>query len=123
MHEIRLDAEKNRLYIVLKTVIKGEGETIHNRIVEAVSNLQKGFTIIADISEFIPSEPSEVYYVDIILKLLAEAGLYKAVRVTGRPVKRRVESVTENGYLLEVAETLEDAERYLEVPLPKEETD
>lgn len=114
MHEIRVDIEKNRIYIIIGTIVKGEAKEIYEEIRDVVSKLKEGFTSITDITQFVPTEPDETYYADKILETLANAGLSKGVRVTGRPVERRNEAVTEFGYVVEVAETVEDAEKYLD---------
>jgi len=113
MYTIRTDKAKNRLYIVLGAIETGEGETLVAGIKAETALLTPGFTCVSDITGFSILDPKEAVWADTALKTLAEAGMVRAVRVTGQKVDYW-ETTEKYGYQVGVAETIEDADRILD---------
>lgn len=115
MYSIRTDKIKNRIYIVLGGIETGEGETLLAGIRSETAGLKPGFTCVSDIRAFSILDPGESVWADAALKALADAGLARAIRVTGQKVEYR-ESTEKYGYKVGLAETVEDADKILDNP-------
>ena len=113
MHAIKADQSKNRIYITLGAIETGEGETLVAGIKAETARLTPGFTCVSDITGFSILDPKEAVWADTALKTLAEAGMVRAVRVTGQKVDYW-ETTEKYGYQVGVAETIEDADRILD---------
>jgi len=84
MHEVRVDKEKNRLYVSIgKLDGKEEIETIVSEIEQACGDLKKGFGCLTDLREYeVRGEEEEAYvykafiYI-VIFQSHPENGSYK----------------------------------------------
>nr|NJM03384.1 hypothetical protein [Desulfobacula sp.] len=115
MYVIRTDKLKNRIYITLGAIETGEGEKLVAGIKAETAALTPGFACVSDITRFAVLDPREAVWADQALKSLADAGMTRAVRVTGQKVEYR-ETREKYGYTVGLAETMEDADRILDRP-------
>ncbi len=115
MYSIRTDKAKNRIYIVLGAIETGEGETLVAGIKAETAVLKPGFTCVSDITGFSVLDPKEAVWADTALKSLADAGMVRAIRVTGQKSEYR-ETTEKYGYKVGLAETAEEADRILDTP-------
>ena len=113
MYVIRTDKSKNRIYITLGAIETGEGETLVAGIKDETATLKHGFTCVSDITRFSVLDPKEAVWADQALKSLADAGMTRAIRVTGQKTEYR-EIKEKYGYTVGLAETMEDADRILD---------
>lgn len=113
MYAIRTDKLKNRIYITLGGIDTGEGEALVAGIKAETANLTPGFTCVSDITRFSVLDPREAVWADQALKSLADAGMARAIRVTGQKTEYR-ETREKYGYTVGLAETVEDADRLLD---------
>ena len=113
MFSINADFEKNRLYITLGAVETGDGEKFFEEIRPLLAKMEKGFSCISDISRFSFIDPAEADWVDDGIKMFADAGMTRVVRVTGTEVENR-ETTEKLGYKVNLAKTVEDAEQILD---------
>ena len=113
MYAIRTDKSKNRIYITLGGIETGEGEALVAGIKAETATLTPGFACVSDITCFAVLDPGEAVWADTALKSLADAGMTRAIRVTGRKVEYR-ETTEKYGYKVGLAETIEDADRILD---------
>ncbi len=128
MFEIETDVDKNRIYMNLGNIKKGEAEKLYKSVEEELMKIKKGFTIVVDITDFQVLEPNEAFYAGKMQKLMADAGLKISIR-TNRNVQKdqtkerqQSESVlveTELGYLTGTAENVETAEKLIDEALAK----
>ena len=113
MYSININVEKNRIYIRLDAIDTGEGEKLVQQILTETAKLSAGFTCVSDISNFSLNDPGEAVWADTALKTLAEAGMVRAVRVTGHEMVYS-EVKEKYGYMVGLAKTVEDADRILD---------
>ncbi len=113
MYSVTIKEKRNRIYITLGEMGTGEGEKLVNELKEKVPKLKKGFTGISDIRNFVITDPNEAFWADKALKFVAEAGMVRAVRVTGS-VTHYKETKEKYGYIVSLAATVEDAEKVLD---------
>ena len=113
MYKIEIDADKNRMYVTLGAITTGEGKLFIDEIKKRLPELKNNFSVVSDISGFSLQDPAEAVWADKILKELADAGMERAVRVTGHDVKYR-ESKEKYGYTIGLARTVEDADKILD---------
>lgn len=113
MYTIRTDKAKNRIYITLGAIETGEGETLVAGIKAETATLTPGFACVSDITRFSILDPEEAVWADKALKTLADAGMTRAIRVTGQKVEYREKKET-YGYMVGLAERIVDADRILD---------
>lgn len=113
MYDITVNTEKNRLYLTLTHIESGDGRLLYEDIKNAVRDLDSGFTVVSDISQFFVADPTEGAWADEIIKFLADSGMTKVVRVTG--VFSNTKGKTEKyGYTVFLAESVEKADMILD---------
>lgn len=113
MFKVDLNIEKNRIYVTLGETVTGDGEKLVNLIKENTAKLSQGFTCVSDISNFTLTDPGEAVWADKALKTLADAGMARAVRVTGQEVPYS-EMKEKYGYIVSLSKTVEEAEEILD---------
>ncbi len=82
---VRLDGEKNRIYLYLEGFHDLEEATrMRDLYKDAIAACRPGFTVLADVSRYKPghAEVQEIHAQAV--KLAAEAGLSKVARVVGK---------------------------------------
>lgn len=119
MNEIRADIRKNRIYICLEHGNRDEVRGIVNDIEKECKKLQRGFSCLTDIRNYTPiSENDE----DLLIQaqiILWQAGMTKVVRVINSAFERgqmQLERASRlsAGYSAAAADTIEDAEEFLD---------
>jgi len=113
MYEVRVDVEKNRIYVVLGEINTGDGEKMIQLVKDGVAKLRSPFTCVSDISDFSLLDPGEGKWADTGLKILARAGMARAVRVTRHKVKYS-EKKEKYGYIVSPAPTVDAADDILD---------
>jgi hypothetical protein len=113
MFRIKVDQEKNRIYLKLGTIKTGDGEQIFKQLQAELHLLAHGFAGVSDISTFKVNDPKEGVWVEKIFTLLAKAGMGISARVTGVKGKNK-KVVGRHGYPVAVVETLAKANRFLD---------
>ncbi len=113
MFSVKVNEEKNRIYITLGEMGTGEGEQLVNDLKEKLTKLKKGFTGISDIRNYAITDPSESFWADRALKVVTEAGMVRAVRVTGS-VTHDKETKEKLGYVVSLAASIEEADKVLD---------
>jgi len=85
MHEVKVDKEKNRLYITLgKLDNDDEIQTVLNKIEKACIELEKGFCCLTDLREYEVRGEEDEPYIFKAQKTMVNAGLAHVVRVVKR---------------------------------------
>ncbi|MCP3872136.1 MAG: hypothetical protein GY699_03135 [Desulfobacteraceae bacterium] len=113
MFSVSIKEAKNRIYIQLGEMGTGDGEKLVNEIKEKTAMLSKGFTCVSDIINFSITDPKEAIWADTALKTLADAGMVRAVRVTGQESQYK-ETKEKLGYTVSLSKTIEEAEKVLD---------
>ncbi|MFC1961074.1 hypothetical protein ACFLYO_10230 [Chloroflexota bacterium] len=118
MYEIRVDTNKNRLYVIL------DGYLADDKIQEAVNTtkanidqLKPGFDLINDARNFKPLSPESTTSIAELQKYLIEHGLKQTVRIVGKEVigAMQLERMTKDtGYDVLFASSIEEAETLLD---------
>ena len=85
MHEVKVDKEKNRLYITIGKLNGSEEiETLVNEIVRACAELTSGFCCLTDLRKYEVMSEEEEHYIYKAQKIMVKAGLSNVVRVVKR---------------------------------------
>jgi len=121
MHTIRIDPEKNRLYLTFEGSFEyREAKQAAEDLLEQIKSLKPGFDVITDISKL---ESSSVEAGEILIKgheSLAELGMNRIVRVVGKQIenvvgKVQVELISKtHGISAENADSIMEAEYLLD---------
>lgn len=82
MHEVKVDPEKNRLYLMFGK-IEGEAEmqVMLDKIVEACGQLKSGFSCLTDLRKYDPVDGVFEKYIKKAQEALIEAGMQRVVRI------------------------------------------
>lgn len=84
VYQITMDKAKNRLTIILGgSISKIEGEMVNREIVTAVNQLQRGFSVITDISTYESADKKNEELLKQSMKFLKLRGVSNIVRVVG----------------------------------------
>ncbi|MDM8536916.1 hypothetical protein QUF70_09205 [Desulfobacterales bacterium HSG17] len=113
MHNVRVDKEKNRLYVTLGLIESGEGEVVFNEIQLKLKNLTPGFAGVSDISAFKVADSSEGVWAKKTLSLLSEAGMGTSARITDIKGNGK-QTIGEHGQPVFVVDSLEEADKLLD---------
>ena len=81
MFSIQENTLKNRLYVSLGGVKVNDTNAVVNAMVKKSSKLQKGFTVLLDLTKFRPTSEIVTHQVCMGLEFMEEQGMGKAVRV------------------------------------------
>lgn len=118
-YEVNADRAANRLYLKLEGIL--DEETAEDHVVDMLSaadELEPGFDMVNDISEFKPMTQQATDTIERGKRGLTERGVSAVVRVTGESVvgKMQFERVGGGmeGYHVATAETVEAAEQLLD---------
>ncbi len=113
MFSVKCNVEKNRIYITLGEMGSGDGEKLVNEIKKKITHLKRGFTGISDITNFKITDPKEAVWADKAFKVVVDAGMVRAVRVTNSLTTTK-ETKEKQGYVLSLAPTVEEADKVLD---------
>ena len=84
MQTLRVDREKNRLYIVLAGFVDTEEmKTNSDETIAVTKQLKPGFDVITDISNFKPTTPEATKEIERVQASFKAAGVHRGVRVVG----------------------------------------
>ncbi len=101
MYQVRIDPEKNRLYLTLSEVYRQEAKELYERLESECKQLKPGFTCITDLRR----QKKPIGRVDQLIysiqKLLANSGMRKVVRIV-TPGAEEIELQFENISTLKV---------------------
>ncbi len=114
MYEIKIDENKNRLYIKLGAIDTGDGQKIYNEIQQAVKKLKKDFSAVSDIREFTFSDPAEGDWAEKVLHLLALSGMATVARVTGNKTSIVERTEPTHGYRIVMVSKSDEADEVLD---------
>ncbi|MFP4445717.1 MAG: hypothetical protein ACLFPD_05675 [Desulfosudaceae bacterium] len=85
MHEVRVDPEKNRLYLTFEKLDGPEEITeVGDEIREACQSLTEGFTCLTDMRNYELLDRELEVFIRGVQEFLVEAGMSKVVRVVRR---------------------------------------
>lgn len=115
MFEIKADKEKNRLHIKLGVRDPGDENRALEILYREMGRLRKGFTVLADLSEFQPVRQEEAEIIAQVQKAMVEGGVAYGVRVVAsRVVQMQVERrARAAGFPSRTVFTMEEAEFWL----------
>lgn len=119
MHEITIDKNKNRLYLVFGPIEdESEMKEINEKIKSECKKLKKGFTCLTDLRKYDPENGMLDEYIRESQEALIEAGLAKVVRVR-RPMGAMAHFQFNNvsyevGYHAPNVTSIEEGERLLD---------
>ncbi len=113
MYEIKCDKKKNRLYIKVGKLEKGEAKKAVNEVVSQLPDLKKGFTCIFDVSELFITSIDALAELERCQIALAKAGLKQSVRLIGDELVPKPLEGSKKDYAVVLAKTLEEAEMIL----------
>lgn len=120
MHQIKVNNDKNRLYLKLSgNVDYRESRTILNEVISKLENLQPGFDMISNLSTYVPISQTADITISAILKTVKEHGVRKTIRIVEDPdsfVGFGLKLLAEDAGFrhLEIAHSISEAEQILE---------
>lgn len=84
MHEIRINTNKNVLYITLKGFLKDdEVRDVVKEIIDKAKQLSPGFIVVNDISEFSPASKNVLDEIKKAQAFVKTKGVKRIIRVVG----------------------------------------
>ncbi len=87
MFEVKTDRSKHRLYVTLDGYMdEAEVKKMTEQVEQAVQQLQAEFTVITDLSDFLPTSTEASEYIKHTQKVIAQHGVKKVVRVVSNIV-------------------------------------
>ena len=124
MYDIRIDQQKNCLYLTFKGIVQ-DADTKHvmELVIAALDQLQPGFTVINDMSEFDFVTPQGIEYGKQTMLAMVRKGIKCAIRIGQSPIGamqvNRTQQDAGNPYEVISVRSREEAERRLaEASLP-----
>jgi len=82
--EYRVDKQKNRLYLKLSGFFrKGDVPETMEKLTTALAQVEPGFDVVTDLSEFVPGSPGSTAALTKGGELVAGRGRRRGVRITG----------------------------------------
>jgi hypothetical protein len=115
---IRVDAQKNRLYITLSGLFSDEEARVAaDAAIEGAAKMRPGFYVVNDISRFRPLTKEGVAQARRAGEFCAQCGMKATVRVTGISPTAHAQferAAKEGGYVSYVAPSVEDADALLD---------
>ncbi len=119
MYQVRIDHEKNRLYLTIGS-IKDEAEMqeINATILSECKKLKKGFTCLTDLRKYDPNHGFYDIYIREVQEALIKSGISKVVRVRrplGTIAQYQFDNISyELGYHAPHVTTIEEGEKILD---------
>lgn len=119
MYEVKIDPQKNRLYIILKGFLKNpEMQEVVDEVIRSIDKMKPGFDIITDLSEFKPVSQEGTEYLKRAQMAVYKSEVRKVVRVVKHVISAmqftRIQREIGADYEVIEANTLEEAERILD---------
>jgi hypothetical protein len=118
-YKLDVDEEKNRLYLKMEGHFEAdEGGDGQEELLRIARELDDGFEMITDLSEFEPASPEVADSIDDGKQILARNGLAASVRVTPESTTGKLQferaGKEAESYQVAEAETVDQAERLLD---------
>lgn len=117
-YDVTIDRANNRYYLTLSGRMDQEtAAEAADAAIDAAGQLNDGFEIVNDISEFVPASEAAANEIARGKEAMGPAGVAAVVRVTGGGSvtgKMQFDRVGDAGYQAAEAETVEEAERLLD---------
>ncbi len=119
MYEIRIDKEKNRLYLMFSAIAdETEMQEIVENIRRECGKLKNGFTCLTDLRKYNPVEGIYEKYIRETQQDLIDAGMSKVVRVRspmGTMAHFQFDNISyEIGYHAQNVTSIEEGEKILD---------
>lgn len=119
MHEVRVDPDKNRIYLTIgKIEDEQEMKSIPESVMAEAGKLKKGFTCLTDLRDYEYQDEIFERYIQKTQQALLDAGMSKVVRVhrkVGVLGHIQFETVSlDLGYRAKNVTSFEEAERILD---------
>ena len=118
MYDVKIDKDRNRIYILLKGFMSSEEiKEAVDLVKENVKHLQPGFDDITDISDFRPATTEGTLQIKNAQEFLSNAGMRSVVRIvkssiTSSQFKRLAREAHVKYHVFE-AGSIEEAEKFL----------
>ena len=117
MHSVRINKLKNRMYIKVANLETGEATKATDAIISEAKKLRKGFTVINDVSEFVPLNDVDQKEITRAQKFLLDSGMSRLVRIVGDTAIGQMQmnrKARELGFSADRFNTLAEAEKALD---------
>lgn len=120
MHQIRIDTEKNRLYLTLESISdREETRDIVVRTQLLIKSLRQGFTCITDLTRYCCEGEASENFMREIQEILWDAGVKRVARISPNCLAKghfrfEEKSAVWPGYEVVPATTLQEAEMLLD---------
>jgi len=118
--DLRFNASKNVVHSIVSGKFSSQdAEQYVERFIAAVDNLAPGFTLIFDITDFIPTEEDVWNALKRGTAYAVEKGMARVIRVVGDSMTSKVGNIQWNraardlGYQVDVVENFEQAQALL----------
>ena len=118
-HEVWIDTTQNRLYTRAKGFFTAaEVEKTIKPILEELGKVKPGFDVISDVSELSVGTPKAIEVMHRIFDIYVQKKFGRIVFVMGESLARMqiTRVAKEKGINLEIANSIEEAERMLDEP-------
>lgn len=117
--DVRVDENKNRLYLYLSGRFDLNGAKLaSNHIISISFNLREGFDLINDVTELtLTLDKKVIFHIRKVIYHLEQAGLRRSVRVVApdnQNTSHLFAKMLPDGVISETAQSLEEAESMLE---------
>lgn len=121
MYEIKLDKEKNRIYIKLAgRISKEDAKLISKEVKEIIMEVNDGFDLINDLTEFKIGDPEANGIAKMLIRFIQNYKPRKVIRIIGKSrignaqFDRMITSL--NPYPIFYAKDIDEAEELLSKP-------
>jgi hypothetical protein len=120
MYEVKVDKEKNRMYLRLWGFVDGPAtKKCVDHVLAEIKGLRPGFDVINDISDFKPTVDEAVTEIQRALAGLVKAGMRRSVRISPKEASvtsmqfARAKREAHAEYQVATVKTLAEAEKLL----------
>ncbi len=118
MYTIKVDEQKNRLYVTMVGFFKlEEMKKCTDDTIEAIKKLKRGYDVITDISQFKPAGPETVKEIERGQAYFKTSGVNRGIRVIGDSALPDMQFSRTGkiiGYTPNTTATVAEAERLLD---------
>jgi hypothetical protein len=120
MPNVKIDPDKNRLYLKFR---KMDDEAMSEEVYEvakAVRKLKSGFTCLTEIAEDLQMNEKESRYIRLIIEFISLMGVSKVIRIGSKANHEKVNKFSNEcgDYEAELASSVEVAEKILDKLIP-----
>jgi hypothetical protein len=117
MPRVKVDPEKNRIYLKFQPMSADELSHEVFEVVRAVRKLSPGFTCLTELTETSDQTPREIRYLRLIMEFMALMGVSRVVRVGAPEINDQWNRMSREygGYTAEWAPSRAEAEKSLDL--------